>query len=238
MREKNNNRGAASRLIVIMLVLIAVMLVIIAVPAVAALQYKMECIGCEQAMKTAGDGLIIEYLNRFEESNIEEARETLEEVMPAREGVCPAGGTVYLIKDSRGIYEPVCGLHDPDAALRTRLNASYARSLAGTARRQAMAKTGKEPESVEITVNGKPLTCVRVTEEEMIHRGTDTTNGYEGIVAYYGVAGDFTFSAKTAAQGMGTAKTGDVCYFLYADKDHCAIWRSNDGWDGDAYQYR
>ena len=29
---------------------------------------------------------------------------------------------------------------------------------------------------------------------------------------------------------------GDIFYFVYADEDHCAIWKANDGWTGDAYR--
>ena len=52
----------------------------------------------------------------------------------------------------------------------------------------------------------------------------------------------FTRPKKTALllvnqnAGMGSAKEGEICYFVYADENYCAIWRSNDGWDGDAYQ--
>ena len=28
---------------------------------------------------------------------------------------------------------------------------------------------------------------------------------------------------------------GSVFYFVYADEEHCAIWKANDGWTGDAY---
>lgn len=236
MKKGKNTRGAVSRSVVLLLILIGIMLVIIAVPAWNAFRYRSERIGCEQAMKSAGDGLIIEYLGSFEESDIREARDTLERVMPAREDLCPVHGNIYLIKDENGIYEPVCGLHDPDVKRRTRLNASYAEEMLATARRKSVPAGQHDPESIEITVNGKPLTCVHVTEEEVIHRGTATTNGYEGIVCYYGTAGDFTFSPKTAHKGMGSAKEGEICYFVYADEHYCAIWRSNDGWDGDAYQ--
>ena len=122
------------------------------------------------------------------------------------------------------------------AVMRTRLNASFAKSRLITERDYLLRYQTKEPESIEIKVNGKPLNCMRVVKEEMIHRGTATTNGYKGVVAFYGVAGDFTYSAKIKEPGYGTAKDGEVCYFLYADENYCAIWRSNGDWDGDAYQ--
>lgn len=237
MEQSKYRRGAAARIFVILLVLIGIMLLILAVPAIRAWRFHAECIGCEQAMKSAGDGLIIDYLNNWEdEVTTEKAKNTLEVVMPARKDLCPAGGTVYLVKNDIGIYQPVCGLHDADAVRRTKLNAAYAKTLLLEARKKAQLMQNGEPEEVDIRINGKTLSCICVTEEEMIHRGTATTNGYSGVVAYYGVAGDFTFSAKTAGKGMGNAKDGEICYFVYADESYCAIWRSNDGWDGDAYQ--
>lgn len=236
MRYKNNHKGYINRLVAVLLVLIVIMLVIISLPLKNAFQYRSECIACEQAMKSAKDGLIIEYLHRQKEGNVEEARNTILEVMPARENICPANGNVYLIKNDKDIYEPVCGLHYSDKVLRTRLNASCAQDLLKETRRNYYKNHDSEPEFLTITMNGKPLKCIFVRQEEMIHRGTDTTNGYKGIVAFYGVAGDFTFSEKTAKKGNGSAADGDICYFVYADKDHCAIWRSNDGWSGDAYK--
>ncbi|MBR0409667.1 MAG: hypothetical protein IJI25_01510 [Eubacterium sp.] len=236
MKYLNNHQGYINRLIAVLLVLVAIMLVIVSVPLRKAFQYRSECIACEQAMKSAGDGLIIEYLHRQKEDNVEEARNTILEVMPAREKICPSGGNVYLIKNDHGVYEPICGLHNSDKVLRTRLNASCALDLLKETRRNYFKKNENEPEALTITLNSKPLKCLHVTKEEMIHRGTDTTNGYKGTVAYYGVAGDFTFSAKYSKKGNGDAAEGDICYFVYADKDHCAIWRSNDGWSGDAYE--
>ena len=235
MKNRYSTRGSVNRTVVILLILIGVMLFVIGIPAMKAFRYRAQRIGCEQAMKSAGDGLIIEYLGSFEEGSIKDARDTLEEVMPAREDLCPAHGNVYLIRDENGIFQPVCGLHDSDVRRRTRLNASYALQMLEDKRRAAALNGNNDPESLEITVNGRKLVCTHVTEEEAIHRGTATTNGYDGVVCYYGAAGDFTFSAKTARKGMGTAKDGEICYFVYADENYCAIWRSNDGWDGDAY---
>lgn len=236
MNDNSSTRGSVNRTVVLVLILIGLMLFIIGIPAMKAFRYRAERIGCEQAMKSAGDGLIIEYMDSFEQGSIQDARDTLEEVMPAREDLCPVHGNIYLIRDKNGIFEPVCGLHDPDVRRRTRLNASYALQKLEDKRKKTVPDGKNDPETLEITVNGRKLVCTHVTVEEMIHRGTKTTNGYDGVVCYYGTAGDFTFSAKTARKGMGTAKNGEVCYFVYADENYCAIWRSNDGWDGDAYQ--
>ena len=235
MREKQrlenwSTRGGINSATGILLALIAVMLVIIAIPAWRAFSYRSAKTGCVQAMKSAGDGLIIEYLFRNNESGSEQnAKDALDSIMVARPDICPSGGNVYLIRDNNDIYVPVCGLHDDDTKLRVRLNASYARDALKEARRIALRDTGVEPESVEITVNSKPLTCVRVLQEEDIHRGTSTTNGYKGIVCFYGLAGEGSFTQ------FKDVEEGDICYFVYADENHCAIWRSDDGWTGDAY---
>ena len=222
-------RGGVNRVVAALLALIAVMLVVIAIPIFRDKNRRAEEIACEQAMKSAGDGLIIEYLAHFEESSVDKAMATLDEVMPARPNICPAGGTVYLLKNDKGIYEPLCGLHDPDKKQRVRLNASRSMDLLKEGLRNERRETKSEPEEVEIQINGKPLACKRVQAEEPLRRGTGTTKGYEGVVAFYGIAGDGEFAPKNAAKD-------EICYFVYADENYCAIWRADDGWTGDAYK--
>lgn len=222
------DRGGINRATAILLALIGVMLVLIAIPSYRVFRYRSQKTACIQSLKSAGDGLIIEYLGKFKEDSIEDAMKSLDEIMPERPNLCPAGGTVYLIKNDIGIYEPVCGLHETDRKLRVRLNASRGKDLLGEALRKARYDNkGAEPESVEIRLNGKPLTCERVGEVLPLRRGTATTNGYKGIVCYYGIEGD----------GITTGKVGrgEICYFVYADEDHAAVWRADDGWTGDAY---
>lgn len=221
-------RGGINRVVAILLALIAVMLVIIAVPSWNVFRYRSEKTGCVQAMKSARDGLIIEFLSRWDGGSVEEAMVTLDEVMPARANICPAGGTVYLVRGDNGIFEPVCGLHDDDKRLRVRLNGSRAKDLLAEGLRIARRESSEEPESVEITLNGRPLECVRVQEVPELRRGTGTTNGYKGVVAFYGLNGDGAFS-------VDGAKKGEIVYFIYADEYYCAIWRFNDGWTGDSY---
>ena len=223
------SRGGINRLVAVLLVLIAVMLVIIAIPSWKTFKYRSEKTACIQALKSARDGLIIEYLNNWEEGTVQDAMATLDKVMPARANICPAGGTVYLVRDDKGIYEPICGLHDDDTKLRVRLNASRAKDLLGEALRKARRRSEEEPESVEIKLNGKKLVCVRVQEEPLLRRGTATTSGYEGVVAFYGIVGDGDFAKLSG-------KAGEICYFIYADENHCAIWHKKDGWIGDSYQ--
>lgn len=227
-----SNRGGVNRVVAILLVLIAIMLVIVLLPAWDDLRLLSQRLSCEQAMKSAKDGLIIEYLGRFKEGSVQDAMNTLDQVMVARPNICPAGGEVYLIKNDQGIYEPLCGLHDRNARQRTRLNASRALELLREGRRKALRSgKGVEPEAVDITLNSKPLSCERVSKVQKLRRGTATTDGFEGVVAFYGLAGEGDFPAGEDAK----VEAGDIFYFVYADEEHCAIWKANDGWTGDAY---
>lgn len=256
--------GGLSIAIAILLLLIVVMLCIIAVPAWKRFQYRSQKVGCDQAMKSAGDGLIIEYLGSLEDTTTEQARRILDKVMPARDKLCPAGGEVYLSRDEHGIYQPFCGIHGNDKKERVRLNASYAKDLlsaqleksAGdtsgftaefveetseetsnksekTDPEQESAETDApeaetEPEYIEITINNSTLKCMHVLKEEPLRRGTKSTNGYEGIAAFYGIEGEGDFNT-------GFVKNGKIAYFVYADEYYCARWRAKDGWSGDAY---
>ena len=222
-------RGGVNRVVAILLVAIAIMLVIILIPAWDDLRLLSQRLSCEQAMKSAKDGLIIEYLSRYKEGSVQDAMNTLDQVMIARPKICPAGGEVYLIKNSQGIYEPLCGLHDRDLKRRVRLNASRALELLREARRIALRNSrGAEPDAVKIVLNSMELPCVRVQQTQKLRRGTGTTDGFDGVVAFYGLAGEGSFPAKDV-------EAGDIFYFVYADEYHCAIWRADDGWSGDAY---
>ena len=65
MGKLKDRRGRVNRVIAVLLVLIAVMLVLIAIPAWQRFRYRSEKTACIQAMKSARDGLIIEYLSRW-----------------------------------------------------------------------------------------------------------------------------------------------------------------------------
>ena len=226
-RKIADTHGGINRATVLLLILIAVLVALIAVPGYRAYRYRAQKVGCQQAMKSAKDGLIIDFLSNWQEVSAEEAMQTLDEVLPERPNICPAGGTVYLVRNSLGIFEPVCGLHESDGKLKVRLNASRAMELVAEALRKARETSEEEPESAAITLNGRELECVRVHEKLDLRRGTATTNGYKGIVAFYALEGD--------GMTTGRVKSGQICYFVYADEDHGAVWRADDGWTGDAY---
>ncbi len=51
-----------------------------------------------------------------------------------------------------------------------------------------------------------------------LRRGTDYSIDFDGVVSFY---------------SMNAA--GELNWFVYADANHAAVWKINDGWSGDAY---
>ena len=228
--SKNPVKGRINRLAALLLLLIGIMLIVIFIPSWKVFRFRSEKTACIQALKSAEDGLIIDFLSTYQEDSVEHARQTLDAVLPERPNICPAGGTVYLIKGNDGIYKPVCGLHDSDLKERTRLNSTRAMDLLLNGLAEAKENGDAEPDSVTIRLNGRDLEIMRVEKEEPIRRGTGTTYGYEGTVAYFGLAGtgeeDFKYMRNPKDR---------IVYFLYADEEHCAVWRVKDGWTGTAF---
>lgn len=242
IRKLRSDRGGVKWPIILLIVLNLVLVVLIAIPFWNNFQYEAAKVGCDQAMKSAGDGLIIEYLGSFEEITSEEAMKKLDQIMPGRDELCPVGGSVYLTKGENGIFVPVCGLHDSNEKERVRLNASYAKLLLEAALEKAKndpdaqaadsANAGDgeaKKDATNVRVNSKDLPCVHVLQEETLRHGTKYTQGYDGVVAFYGLEGEGRFNT-------GYVKKGKISYFVYADENYCAIWRARDGWGGDAYK--
>ena len=224
IKKLQSKRGSLTRAAGILLFLICILSgILFLVPGWSGIRGAIERFGCAEAMKTAKDGLIIEYLGSFDEGTPEEARKAIASFMPAREDICPSGGNVYLIPREDGIYETFCGVHGRDEKQRTRLNASYALEKLQEKLRRERRLSDKEPDKVSIVVNSKDLDCIRVKEEVPIRRGTSLTMGYEGVVSFYRIR-----------EEDGTP--GEIDYYLYADELHCAVWRESDGWSGDSYE--
>ena len=51
----------------------------------------------------------------------------------------------------------------------------------------------------------------------------------KGTVICYSITGHSDFGADSGLE------EGQVWYFSYADEEHCANWKSDDGWSGDSY---
>lgn len=219
-------RGGISRAVAILLILIAVMLVVISVPAWKAYKRQADEFGCMASLKTASDSLAIEVIMEGDALTVNTSKETLARTMPGRTQLCPSGGNVYFIPQENGTYKLVCGLHSSEEKLRTRLNASYAADLLADEYKRQKTTYNNEPDVVTIQLNGSPLDCVRTDKAVPIHRGTGTTDGYDGVVAFYAIEGDKGWIDTGAEEGA-------LCYFLYADELHYAVWTPAKGWDGD-----
>ncbi len=251
--------GGLNILIGILLLLIVVMLIIIAVPSWKRFSYRAQKVGCDQAMKSAGDGLIIEYLGDLRDTTSEEARRILDKVMPGRDKLCPAGGEVYLSKDEHGIYQPFCGIHGNDKKERVRLNASYAKELLSAELEKAGKKknTGSrsgsktEEKSGKSDSSGTAKQTSAKTEKEQQDYTEITINGKPLQCIHVlkqepirrGTANTNDYEGIVAYYGLegegdfdtGLVKKGDIAYFVYADEYYCARWSAKDGWSGDAY---
>ena len=94
LRGRGLDSAGLTRAAAVLLVLIVVMLVLIAIPGWNNYRFRAEKMACVQALKSARDGLIIDFLGKWDAGTAQDARNTLDEVMPERANLCPAGGTV------------------------------------------------------------------------------------------------------------------------------------------------
>jgi len=225
------DRRGMSRIVGILLILI------IAISAVIFAGYHLHNqkiareIGCMTAMDTANRQLADAYLFSNGVMTKEQAIEAVRHAMNGWDDLCPGGGTVYMLDDPDGDmpYKILCGMHCPDTKERTRANANYVYETVCDRVSKERAKGIEFPESVTMTLNGEELTAVLVSFDQELRRGTYVTDGVEGVVAYYGISGYGEF-----ADGYGLSE-GEICYFCFADENHCAARNPIRGWYGDAW---
>lgn len=239
----SNTRGEISRMTALLLAAVLVMLVVVLIPSIRWMNEQAELHSCEAAMDTAWRKMAEDYIINGS-TKIDEVKSAVGYAMNGWDDICPSGGKVYLVatRSNRNSgedkaagnlpYELVCGKHDRDTKRRTRLNADdLLRQL-----RSALAELQEDgetcPESITLTYNSKPLKAVLVDEASGLKRGTSTTAGLEKqeAVAYYSIVGHSDFGRDSGAG------EGEIWYFSFADKLHCANWRSDDGWTGDSYE--
>ncbi len=217
-----------SRIHVILAIAIIVMVAIISVPAVKKWKYHGEWLLCADSLRVVNGALTVDYLmNDLHAQSLDGSEEMLFVVLPGREEYCPAGGTVYYVRNEDDTWRAVCGEHDSDHALRTRLNASYVLSQLQAGLILEDSSDGM-PEELSADLNGNKLKCSLALSDPGIRRGTRTTRGYSGIVAFYGIAGLGEFENDPAKQGS-------ISWFCFADEEYNAIWSVKDGWSGTAY---
>lgn len=233
LRSKLHSRRGLSWIFAVLLLAIIVLSVMIMIPSYRRYQNRAKALACATALDTARRQLASDFmLDGFVNGKAEEAKDFVSYVMNGWDDLCPDYGTVYIIKRDDGSpmdWDIVCGLHGSDKKLSTRLNAEYTLDQLQEALKQAQANGVQYPESLEYTLHGKKRVALLVDEKTPLKRGTSTTEGYEGIVAFYSVVGHSDY-------GAGKGKDGTLWYFSYADENHCANWSKDDGWTGDSYR--
>lgn len=233
-----------NRLVALLLLLIGVMLIVILFPSFRWMQEQAERHACEAGMDTAWRKMAEDYMIN-DSIRTEDVKAAVGHAMAGWDDICPGGGKVYLVSTRRNRnskndktggrlpYELVCGKHDKDEKLRTRLNADdVLKQLQNVLFERKRRGLTDIPESIEVTYNSKSLTAVLVDQKTGLRRGTSTTSGLEKekAVAYYSIKGHSDFGADS------TAEDGEIWYFSFADRLHCANWSCDDGWTGDSYE--
>ena len=234
-RKLRENRGV-SLLVAILLILVIVMAVLSIFPTFAPYEKKGEEAACAAGLDTARRRLAEDYLSGNTDQNELEAMRVVTYAMNGWDDLCPNGGKVYLVRTNNkdGLpYDLVCGMHDSDKKRCTRLNSEYVLKQLEEGLRRSKLNGEDYPEQLEFKLNGSTWTALLTDEEVPFKRGTSTTKGYEdkGVVAYYGIAGHSEFGEDFGSE------EGDICYFSFADEEHCAMWQENNGWTGDSHSY-
>ena len=217
MRERNRRLSAGfTRAEGILLALVAVLAVMTAVPFVRGYLNRSAAFHCSLSVAKMQDLVDIEVLHRGGAMSEKDVRAFLDDYAERGEILCPSGGE-FDVEDNGGLSKKVfCCLHDSDGVRRTTYSARRCLDRIQKAVRSAQIGGTDFPETVRVTLNGKPLDAKRVREATGLRRGTSTTDGYKGIVAFYALAesgtadtADSDDSADTA-DTVGTADSADT----------------------------
>ena len=228
--KMHRNYGIA-RLVVILSVLALVLLAAALYPVIQYYRFRADALGCLAGLDTARRQLAATYLFNGENSSAEEARDYVGFVMAGWDDLCPGGGTTYIVpkEDSELAWDVVCGLHGSDRKQCTRLNADYVLQQLREELRSVQLQGTMYPERMTVTLHHQPLEALITEEDTGLRRGTRATVGAKGTLVSYAIAGYSDFGT-----GRGVPK-GEICWFSYADEEHCANWSAWDGWTGDSY---
>ena len=229
-KKLHRNRGIA-RLVVILSVLALVLVAAALYPVIQHYRFRADALGCLAGLDTARRQLAAQYLFNGENSSAEEARDYVGFVMAGWDDLCPGGGTTYIVpkENSELDWDVVCGLHGQDRKMCTRLNADYVLQQLREELRTAQVLGTRYPESMTVTLHHKPLEAYITEEDTGLRRGTRATVGAKGTLVSYAIAGYSDFGT-----GRGVPN-GEICWFSFADEEHCANWSVWDGWTGDSY---
>ena len=235
-RPKNRDTAGLTRLHGILLLLIIVMCVIISIPTIRAFNAQGEATACAAGLDTAQRRLAQDYIEGNTDQDAQEAIAVVTRAMNGWDDLCPGGGKVYLVRTKSGAlpFQLVCGKHDSDKMRCTRLNAGYVLQQLRESLRKSKLSGQPYPKTLTFSLNGERWTAQLTDAEVPFRRGTSTTRGYEKkrTVAFYGIKGHSDFCADSSV------KDGEICYFSFADPDHCAMWQQTEGWSGDSYGVR
>ena len=221
-----------SRAVAIMLILVAVMLVVVSIPLGIHFRDKWREIKCMTSLDSAKRQMIDQFILEMGDVDIAQAKAHVGYVMNGWDDLCPGGGIVYIVENrdpnDEMPYKLVCGVHGKDAKERTRLNANYVYEHVAERVKYEYVKGAPIPETVTVTLNGEDLVARLVTEDQKVKYGTSLSDYDDDIVAFYGVAGNGSFTDTGEVDGK-------VCYFAFADKEYCANWTTLRGWTGDSW---
>lgn len=214
-QKKQKMLGRILALLVLVFLLVVVMVVL---PLIEKQQAKAEAYACSVAMKKAEDVLLVEVLSDPELSS-SQAAIVVDESKLEMDSLCPTHGDFYLVPQF-GTWHVTCGIHESNNVVRTRLNATRVFDMlnAEIAERRRLEVAFDDP-VVTWEINGKPLNVTRLEGNNGLRRGTDYSIDFDGVVCFY--------SLNSA---------GDIHWFVYADTNHAAVWKEEDGWSGDAYK--
>lgn len=229
-KQKLSGSSGIAALVVVLAVLVLALAVIIAAPVYRARREQADEIGCVSSLTSANNQLAIETISAGE-MTADEAKAIVTRAMNGWDDLCPAGGTPYLVAAEGEVpWRVVCGLHDKDTKERTRLNAAYV--LKQLRQKIDLEQKLGDPTPSEVTVelNGKEYQALLTDQETGLKRGTSATSGVRGTVIYYSLAGYGEFTEDISLP------VGSVCYFSFADEEHCATWKHQRGWSGDSYE--
>ena len=226
LRIKLHSERGVNRLVAIIAILAIVLAIVAFFPVYRAYKTHADELGCLAAMKKAQDMLDVEYMISGYKLSLEDAKAVVERSKWEMDTVCAAGGDYFLVEDrsSEQVYRIVCGLHDPDTYERTRVNAFAAYEMLQDALFEAERDGQAVPDRVTLTMNSIDFEAVREDVPNELRYGTDSTVGFKGTVIFFSVGDD-----------------GSLDWFVYADKNHAAVWRAADvsitraGWTGDAF---
>ena len=229
-KQKLGGSDGIAALIVVLAILVLALAAAAAAPMLRNYREQADEIGCVSSLTSANNQLTIETISGGE-MTAGEAKAIVTKAMSGWDDLCPAGGTPYLVAAEGGVpWRVGCGLHDKDTKERTRLNAAYVWKQLRQKIDLEQKLGNLTPPEVTVTLNGKEYRALLTEQETGMKRGTATTSGVKGTVIRYSLAGHGAFAEDVSLPD------GSICYFCFADEEHCAIWKHREGWSGDSYE--